>query len=152
MVLYDYNSNAILTEPMKNRTAASTLQAFKTLHTKLIKASLRPKLQKLDNECSQLLKDYLSTEDIDFQLVPPHLHWRNAAERAIRTFQNHFIAALCSVDREFPLHLWDRLLPQANITLNLLRGSRINPVCSAFWHFQFQPHTFGTSRQPHTCT
>ena len=71
-------------------------------------------------------------EKIDFQLVPPGLHRRNAAERAIRTFKNHFIAGLCSVDKHFPLHFWDKLLPQAELTLNLLRGSRINPKLSAY--------------------
>jgi hypothetical protein len=39
---------------------------------------------------------------------------------------------MCSVDRDFPIHLWDRLLPQALLTLNLLRGSRINPKLSAY--------------------
>ena len=34
--------------------------------------------------------------------------------------------------QELPLHLWDRLLPQALLTLNLLRGSRINPKLSAW--------------------
>ncbi|KAI2497587.1 hypothetical protein MHU86_16893 [Fragilaria crotonensis] len=48
-----------------------------------------------------------------------------------RTFKNHFISGLCSVDKNFPLHLWDKLLPQAELTLNLLRGSRINPSLSA---------------------
>jgi len=36
------------------------------------------------------------------------------------------------VDRQFPIHLWDRLIPQAELTLNLLRGSRINPKLSAW--------------------
>jgi hypothetical protein len=35
----------------------------------------------------------------------------------------------------FPLHLWDRLLPQAEITLNLLRTSRLHPQLSAAAHF-----------------
>ena len=64
--------------------------------------------------------------------VPPNVHRRNAAERAIRTFQNHFIAGLSSVDKDFPLHLWDQLIVQAELTLNLLRGSRINPKLSAW--------------------
>jgi hypothetical protein len=51
----------------------------------------------------------------------------NAAERAIRAFKNHFIAGLCSVDKHFPLHLWDKLLPQTAMTLNFLQGSHINP-------------------------
>ena len=135
LVLYDYDSNCILAEPMKTRTAKSILTAFQTVHAKLCKAGLRPKLQRLDNECSAILKEFLSAEDIDFQLVPPHVHRRNAAERAIRTFKNHFIAGLCSVDKNFPLHLWDRLLPQALITLNLLRSSRLHPQLSAWAQF-----------------
>jgi hypothetical protein len=35
----------------------------------------------------------------------------------------------------FPLHLWDRLLPQAEITLNLLRTSRLHPQLSVAAHF-----------------
>jgi hypothetical protein len=31
------------------------------------------------------------------------------------------------IPTDMPLHLWDKLLPQALITLNLLRGSRMNP-------------------------
>jgi hypothetical protein len=67
--------------------------------------------------------------------VPPHCHRRNAVERAIRTFKEHFVAGLSSVDPAFPLHLWDRLLPQAEITLNLLRTSRLHLQLSAAAHF-----------------
>jgi hypothetical protein len=72
---------------------------------------------------------------VEYQLVPPHYHRRNAAERAIRTFKEHFVAGLSSVDPTFPLHLWDRLLPQAEITLNLLRTSRLHPHLSVAAHF-----------------
>jgi hypothetical protein len=132
MVLYDYDSNHIFPLPIKNRNAKTLLDGYKELHAQLCAAGLRPKLQRLDNECSTILKQFMTQERVDFQLVPPGLHRRNAAERAIRTFQNHFIAGLCSVDPNFPLHLWDRLVPQAEITLNLLRGSRINPKLSAW--------------------
>jgi hypothetical protein len=39
------------------------------------------------------------------------------------------------VDPTFPLHLWDRLLPQAEITLNLLRTLRLHPQLSTAAHF-----------------
>ena len=39
-------------------------------------------------------------------------------------------AALSSCDPEPPLHLWDHLLLQATLTLNLLHTSRINPRLS----------------------
>ena len=70
--------------------------------------------------------------NIDYQLAPPHMHRRNAAKRAIRTWKAHFIAGLCSTDKMFPMHLWDRLIEQAEIMLNLLRPSRTNPKLSAY--------------------
>jgi hypothetical protein len=95
---------------------------------------LKPKLIKLDNEASEFLKDYLHQQDITFQLVPPYSHRRNSAERAIRSFKDHLIAGLCLPDKSFPMHLWNRLLPQAVMTLNILRTSRINPKLSAATH------------------
>jgi hypothetical protein len=66
--------------------------------------------------------------------VPPYSHRRNSAERAIRSFKDRLIAGLCSTDKSFPMNLWDRLLPHAVITLNMLRTSRINPKLSAATH------------------
>jgi hypothetical protein len=132
MILYDYDSNSILAEPMKSRTDDEIIPSYQALHDRLIAAGLKPRLQKLDNEASRCLKQFLNTNDIEFQLVPPHSHRRNAAERAIRTFKNHFIAGLCSTDKLFPMNLWCRLIRQAEITLNLLRASRINPRLSAY--------------------
>ena len=74
----------------------------------------------------------MSAENIDFQLTPAGIHRRNAAEWAIQTFKAHFIAIICSLHPKFPLNLWDRLLPQALITLNLMCPSKINPQLSAY--------------------
>jgi hypothetical protein len=98
LALCDYDSNSILARPMKSRHATTILSAYKVLHTKLCTAGLRPQLQRLDDECSTILKEYMTAQDVECQLVPPGVHRRNAAERAIRTFKNHFIAGLCSVD------------------------------------------------------
>ena len=48
---------------------------------------------------------------ITYQMVPPHNHRANLAERAIQTFKNHFKAGLSIVHPEFPIAEWDRLLP-----------------------------------------
>jgi hypothetical protein len=45
------------------------------------------------------------------------------------------VTGLYSVDPTLPLHLWDRLLPQAEITLNLLHTSRLHPQLSVAAHF-----------------
>ena len=138
LILYDYDSNCILAEPLKSCTANAILGAYKMLHTQLCNAGLCPQLQCLDNECSEPLKQFMTSQNVDFQLVPPGIHCYNAAKRAICTFKNHFIAGLCSVDKHFPLHLWDQLVPQAIITLNLLRGSCHNPKLLAWAQFNGQ--------------
>jgi hypothetical protein len=80
MVLYEYDDNAILAEPIKNRTAAELLRALQVMETKLTSRGLQPKLTRLDNEALQMLKSYLHDKNITFQLVPPYSHRRNAAE------------------------------------------------------------------------
>ena len=69
---------------------------------------------------------------IGVQLVEPHNHRVNAAERAIRTYKSHFIAGLCTCDDDFPLVLWPQLVPQAQDSLNMLRRARTHPKLSAY--------------------
>jgi hypothetical protein len=96
MILYDYDSNAILAKPIKDRTAPELLKAFQFMEQELVARGLKPKLMKVDNEASKLLKDYLYQQDIKCQLVPPYSHRRNSSEGAIRSFKDHLIAGLCS--------------------------------------------------------
>ena len=107
MVVYDCDSNSILAEPMKSRSGTEMRRAHQTIFECLSKRGFRPKLQRLDDEVSRELKEFMEEKDVDFQLTPTHSHRRNAAERAIRTFKNHFIAILCGTDPDFPLILWD---------------------------------------------
>ena len=93
---------------------------------------LNPRFQILDNKASTELKQAITNQATNFQLAPPFIHRRNAAERAIRTFKKHLIARLSSVDKAFPLHRWDYLLEQEVITLKLLRPARLNPNLSAY--------------------
>ena len=131
MILYDFDSNSILAEATKNRTSQELTRAYKKLHGRLLSYGLRPRYHKLDNELPPAMKEYMNKE-IKYQLVPPNQHRRNPAERAIRTFKNHFIAGLCSTDENFPLQCWCRLLAQAELTINLLRPSRLNQRLSAY--------------------
>jgi hypothetical protein len=134
MVYYIYDCNYVKVIPMKSRSASEWVKAYDTIHQELTVKGFKPKLQALDNEASTALKNFFTINDIAYQLVTPHCHRRNAAERAIRTFKEHFVTGLSSIDPTFPLRLWDRLLPQAEITLNLLRTSRLHPQLSAAAH------------------
>ena len=132
MISYHPDANGILVQPVKNRQAKTLVDNWRILNERFEKAGLQPSNWIMDNECSLELKAALTKENIKLQLVPPHVHRANAAERAIQTWKNHFKAGLATIDPEFPLLEWDRLIEQAELTLNLLRSSRSNPKLSAY--------------------
>ena len=54
------------------------------------------------------------------------------AEREIRTCKNHFIAGTASTEKDLPIRLWDKLIDQATMTLDMLRTLGRNPHISAY--------------------
>ena len=95
-----------------------------------LKEGLKLQPQNLDNKASNILIQSVQDKKC-FQLVPPNMRQRNAAERAIQTFKNHFIAVICSVNPNLPLKLLERLLDKATTTFNMMLKSRINPNISS---------------------
>ena len=90
-------------------------------------------IQILDNEASAEYKRTIKKKwNADYQLLPPNTHQSNAAERAICIFKAQFLSILAGVTLDFPINLWDLLLPQTELTLNLLRQATIDPTQSVF--------------------
>ena len=134
MVFYDIDANYIDAEPIRNHADPQMIGAYQKLWVRINRGrKIKPNLHILDNEASEAFKAAIQ-QNCNLQLVPPDTHRRNQAERAIQTFKSHFIAILAGVDESFPMSLWDRLVPQAVMTLNLLRQSRKNPSISAYQH------------------
>ena len=131
LVGYHSDGNYIHGIPVKNRTASMLTHVWEKLHRIFAKVGTAPSVWVLDSEISTDLIAAFTKHITDYQLVPPHSHRRNQAELAIQTYKNHFKAGLASMDPQFSLSEWDRVIPQANITLNLLRASRSNPNLSA---------------------
>ena len=127
MVLYDCDSNVILTEPLKNNTASDLVRAQTRLAHYLLDHGLKPTALYIDNKCPKALKRFPRANSIDFQLCPPNEHHNNQAEKSMNTWKCHFLTGISGVDPNFSLHLWCRLLHRATQTLNLLHRSRINP-------------------------
>ncbi len=120
MVLVEIDGNYIDTEPMKNKTEGSMIKAYLALWERLTATGIvNPTTHIMDNEASAEYKKVIR-KNCTIQLVPPNNHRCNLAERAIQTFKSHFIAFLTGVDDTFPMQLWDKLLPQTIVTLNLL--------------------------------
>eukprot|EP00804_Cyclotella_cryptica_P017378 CCRYP_020245-RA/>CCRYP_020245-RA protein AED:0.38 eAED:0.38 QI:0/-1/0/1/-1/1/1/0/351 len=135
MFMVEFDSSAILVEPIKNGTDSELTRAYSALMLHLRRAGIIPHKHVLDNEISTAMKDLIQdTYKMSLELVPPGCHRRNAAEVAIRNFKSHFLSVLAGVADDFPLELWDKLLPQTEITLNLLRQSNATPTVSAYAH------------------
>ena len=132
IVAYHYDGNAILATATKDRTAQSLTNAWQEIHDQLEASGNKPDIYILDNEKSNEIIEAFNRNNVKYQLCPPYSHRSNLAERAIQTFKSHFKSGLATCDPNFPLCEWDRLLPQAILTLNLLRASRTNPRISAY--------------------
>ena len=95
---------------------------------RLKQAGIIPQKHILDNEMYNAMKNIISDEyKMKLELVPQGCHRRNAAEVAIQNFKAHFLSVLADTATRFPPALWDRLLPQAKVTVNILRQSNSTP-------------------------
>eukprot|EP00804_Cyclotella_cryptica_P025828 CCRYP_002704-RA/>CCRYP_002704-RA protein AED:0.55 eAED:0.55 QI:0/-1/0/1/-1/1/1/0/120 len=86
----------------------------------------------MDNQCSKAVERYIKSTTAQIQLVNPDDHRVNAAERAIQTWKEHWLAQMGTLDQTCPIQLWCQFMEQRQDTLNLLRVSWVNPKLSAY--------------------
>ena len=109
------------------------IRAYDALLARLRQSGSTPQKHVLDNKVSDNMKHHIQhTCKLTMELVPLGYHQRNAAEVAICNFKTHFLSVLAGVVEDFPAKLWDRLLTQTEITLNLLQQSNATPNVSAY--------------------
>ena len=135
MVMVDINRNAILVEPIKSRKDVDLTQAYQTIILRLRRAVIIPRKHILYNEVLEALKTIIQDEyKMQIELVPPGTHRRNVAEVVIINFKAHLLSVLAVTSQDLPPSLWDRLLPQSEIKINLLCQSNATPNVSAYAH------------------
>ena len=76
-----------------------------------------------------------------YELVPKGQHRRNIAEKAIQTWKAHAIGVYSGMSEKCPLAIWDLLLPQIDMQVNLLRQANVAPKVSA-WAYMHGQHDF----------
>ncbi len=120
---------------LQSRSAKSLTKAYQAIFQRW-KATgvICPNWHILDNEALEELKQAIRENKCRVELTPAYQHRRNAAERAIQTFQGHFISVLAGVADGFLINQWDELLPQTILTLNLLHLRVYLPS----WQFRLQ--------------
>ena len=90
LVVYNFDSNNILVEPLNNREAGKRKTAWSLINNTLSNGVVIPKLYVLDNEVSLELNASMKKKQIRYQLFPPTTHHRNDDERDIKTHRNNF--------------------------------------------------------------
>ena len=95
LIIYVFGANAILSSTLKSRSGSHILEAYTKQMEHLTHIGYRPRVHWLDNNTSDILKKK-KHKDIDYCLVPPHVHRTNAEEWAIRAWKYHFITGISS--------------------------------------------------------
>ena len=83
-VMYHYKTNVILATPVAGLDYKSIfLKAYKMQFNNLTSKGYKPKINIMDNQATKHIKAFLTEQMCQLQLVEPHYHRLNAAERAI---------------------------------------------------------------------
>ena len=129
------DSNYIHAETLRSRSSKEITSAFERAVKFFGDRGIRHQRARMDNEVSSFFKETVRAMGIQLELVPPDNHRTNPAERDIRTLKNHLVATLATTDPDFPINEWDHILPQVEMTLNMMRGSRTGEG-SAYQHIR----------------
>ena len=84
LIMHVYDDNAILTSPLKSRSSSHIMGAYTKQVEYLTHIGYRPRVHWLDNKAAASLKKYNKQNYIDYNLMLPHIHRVNSADRAIR--------------------------------------------------------------------
>lgn len=141
-VLISEMDGYIHADPLSSRHHTSYISSFTRTIAFFTALGRIPFFLRLDNETSTPLDAFMKRQGIKIQYCPPGMHRANRAERSIQTFKNQAIATLCTTSKDFPLTLWDRLLPQIELCLNHLHPYKPNPTISAYAGLHGGAHDF----------
>jgi hypothetical protein len=152
-ITFHSRCNAILCAPYVNRSNKHQLAAYDSIMCRLASRGHNIDLQILNNEVSAKFKATIA-DKWKVQCLPilPDVHRCNAAKQTIQTFKPHFLAIIAGLPPTFPHYLWDLLLPQTELTLNLLHQSSVTPSMSTWEHFNGPFNYNATPFLPLGCT
>lgn len=134
LVFYCPYANYTHLQLLRTRTASDYVAAHKRAHAFFLSKGVRIEFSRIDNESSKELEAWGATQSppVKMQYVPPHVHRGNRSEKEVGSVKNHLISMINTAHPEYPLRGWAHLIPQAEITLNLLRQSGISYYMSAY--------------------
>ena len=130
-VFYVYDSNFIKGIPVKSRHKTDLMTTYKKVYSWCEARGYKPILHRMDNETSAEVEDFIASQRTNLQYSAPGRHCR-PAERAVQTYKACFKSMLASLPPSFPIGLWCRLLEQCDLSTNIVRPCRQNPLLLAW--------------------
>jgi hypothetical protein len=94
LVAYIYGLNTIIVRPMASRTDTSFIAAFTKVFTILRARDYWPSLNVMDNECYKAVEKHIRANRMTIQLVPPHNHCVNAANKPLELSKHTLLSPL----------------------------------------------------------
>ena len=91
------------------------LKTYEKVIMRMKTAGLGTKKHVLENDISKEYTAAIRANGATHELVPLEEHRRNIAAKSIQTYKNHFVGVLAGLHESFPMHLWCRLLTQAEM-------------------------------------
>ena len=88
------DGNAIISKPMKKRTAGEMVAAYQKITKRFKRANIIVKKHILNHGISEKFKEEIDNHQCTYELVPKGIHRRNIAEREIQTWKSHAIGVL----------------------------------------------------------
>jgi hypothetical protein len=130
-LFYVHDANYIKAIPIKSQAKEELLRAYTEVYNWLATRGFLPCLHKLDNKTSHNAKAFIQAKQVKIQYTPPNMHCTNLAERAVRTWRNHFLSGMTGIPPSFPIANWCCLTAQCNTTLSMMHPCWQNPRLSA---------------------
>ena len=96
-------------------------------------------LDMFDNEALIIHRDVVEASGSKCKMVPRNVRRINRAERSMHMLKEYFLRVLTVVEKNFTMSIWDHLIPQVVIGLNLSRQINFHPQLSlwALYNGQF---------------
>ena len=85
----------------------------------------------MDNETSRDVEEFIASQQTSQQYTPPYTHRTNPAERALQTYMSCIKSTIASLLPTFLIALLCKLLPQIDLSVNIVRKCSQNPLLSA---------------------
>ena len=131
-MFYIHDPNYIKEIPINIRKEEELLRVYKEIYAYCESRGFKPQLQKMDNEMSKDVEDFITSQQTDYQYTPPDMHQSNPAEQSTQKYKSCIKPTVTSLPPKFPIAYWCRLIPQVDFSVNIVRKCRQNNLLSAW--------------------